>query len=90
VLVWPLVRRGARGSSATEVAAVRAPHLTQGRSREYSDRLLELLLKAHRPAKYKERVPSDYRLASGPVELLHEMTDDELIARLKAKRSSAA
>jgi hypothetical protein len=28
-------------------------------SKEYSNRLLELLLKAHGPAKYKERVPSD-------------------------------
>jgi hypothetical protein len=76
------------------VEGVDRPIMYQGqvvaRSREYSDRLLELLLKAHRPAKYKERVPSDYRLASGPVELLHEMTDDELIARLKAKRSNAA
>jgi hypothetical protein len=60
------------------------------RSTVYSDRLLELLLKAHRPAKYKERVSSDYRFAGGPVEFLHEMTDNELIARLKAKRSSAA
>ena len=38
--------------------------------KEYSDRMLELLLKAHRPEKYKERVANEHSGPSGrPMEI---------------------
>jgi hypothetical protein len=49
--------------------------------------LLELLLQAHRPAKYKDRVANEHSVGARPIELLPDFTDDELIALLQAKRS---
>lgn len=53
--------------------------------KEYSDRMLELLLKAHRPDKYKDRVETQHT-GKGGEPLLPDMTVEELIERLLAKR----
>jgi hypothetical protein len=52
--------------------------------KEYSDRMLELLLKAHRPEKYKERVENQHT-GKDRAPLFPELTDEELVERLMAK-----
>jgi uncharacterized protein YdbL (DUF1318 family) len=51
--------------------------------REYSDSLMQTLLKAHRPEKYRER--SEVRHTGLTPEQARELPDEELVARLKAK-----
>jgi hypothetical protein len=74
------------------VEGVDRPIMYQGQvvasSKEYSDRMLELLLKAHRPSKYKDRVANEHSVGARPIDLMPDFTDDELIARLKAVRTS--
>ncbi len=53
--------------------------------KEYSDRMLELLLKAHRPEKYKDRIENQHTGKAGEP-LLPDLTEEELIARLMTKR----
>ena len=49
--------------------------------RKYSDRMLELLLKAHRPEKYRERYDvSGLPLSAPTVADLPNMTDEQLLA----------
>lgn len=49
-----------------------------------SDRMLELLLKAHRPDKFKERVANEHTgRGGGPIEY-RNLDEDEIDARLRA------
>jgi hypothetical protein len=65
------------------------------RIREYSDRMLELLLRAHRPEKYCERTRHELAGTSGgPLEirirdLASEATDEQLLEIVAGTGSSA-
>jgi hypothetical protein len=55
-----------------------------GHYREYSDRMLELLLRAHRPEKFSERVRNEHTGANGgPIQLERAVSDaDEFTRRI--------
>jgi hypothetical protein len=52
--------------------------------KEYSDRMLEMLLKAHRPEKFKDRVANEHSGLDGkPIQ--HELNVEELTQSIKSK-----
>lgn len=58
---------------------------------EYSDRMLELLLKAHRPAKYRERVSTEISGPNGgPIEHIDTSAAREDLARRVARLAAGA
>lgn len=92
---WDDAEQGAADALQREawrrgVDGVDRPIMYQGQvvasSKEYSDRMLELLLKAHRPSKYKDRVANEHSVGARPIDLLPGSADDELIALLQARR----
>lgn len=55
--------------------------------KEYSDRMLELLLKAHRPEKFKDRVATEH---SGNLTVKDERSPDEIAEQIARKLAGIA
>lgn len=60
--------------------------------KEYSDRMLELLLKAHRPEKFKDRVATEHSgsIATTPAEMTPDQRRDEIRKLLTEQPQLAA
>lgn len=57
--------------------------------KEYSDRMLEMLLKAHRPEKFKDRVSNEHSgPGGGPIQ--HELSAEELAQSIESKLARIA
>jgi hypothetical protein len=80
-------RRGAEGYDETIVSGGKITVSTK-----YSDRMLEILLKGHRPDKYRERVSNEISgPGGGPVDIAFDPSalSDAAIAELMAARKRA-
>lgn len=51
-----------------------------GRIQRYSDTLMVLLLKGHKPQKFRERISSEVSGPNGGPIPIHNLTDEELLA----------
>lgn len=59
-----------------------------GEETEYSDRLMEVLLRGERPAKFRDNVKLDAEITGGVLVVPAEMTVEQYLAHLKAKEEA--
>jgi hypothetical protein len=59
-----------------------------GTEKRYSDRLMEVLLRGERPAKFRDNVKLDADITGGVLVVPADMTVEEYLARLKAREEA--
>lgn len=75
---------------AEQVAIDKLEHVARERAIDGSDRMLEILLKAHRPEKYVERYRAELTgKDGGPLEY-RTLSDEEVAARIAAHEAARA
>lgn len=75
---------------AEETAVDKLEQVARDRAIDSSDRMLEILLKAHRPEKYVDRYRTEHTgRDGGPIEY-RQLSDDEIAARIKAHEAARA